>query len=294
MRQMRLWLGVGLVAVAAATLGFSVDVAATAPSDAARMGSPATTSTASGRCSKAEAIAVVKRLHLGEADFVPNPVWAVICGAFMGPGSQTMVVSLASGGASIPFAGWAVFRLSGGVWQLVMRRIDGAEVSAAGSDIRETVSVLRPGDQHCCPTGGTRSRIWHWNGTRFTASAWKQATKGEPERKGFYSPSRNIACGMFDDSSVRYVECQSRVPPQKARMDARGRVTICRDRTPNVNNDCNLGDPGEGVIPVLPYGKQITVGRFRCQSLQIGIRCTVIQSGKGFLINRDGVRRVGL
>ena len=118
--------------------------------------------------------------------------------------------------------------------------------------------------------------------------------KGEPERKGFYSPSRNIACGMSDDSKFRYANCQSRVPPQNVTMDANGRVSICRDPTPNNStNECNLGDPGEGVIPTLAYGKQIIVGRFRCQSLEIGVRCTVIKTGKGFLINRNGARRVG-
>lgn len=73
-------------------------------------------------------------------------------------------------------------------------------------------------------------------------------------------------------------------------MDAGGRLTICRDR--GTRNRCNLGNPGEGT-PTLSYGKQITVGRFRCLSLQIGVRCTVIRSGKGFLISRAGVRRVG-
>lgn len=140
----------------------------------------AATSTISGRCSKAEATAVVKRLHLGEADFIPNPVYVVLCGAFVGPGSQVMVASLASGGTSVPFEGWAVFRLAGGAWQLVMQRKDGAQVSAAGSDIRETVNISRLGDPRCCPTGGAKSRLWHWIGSRFVASPWKQVTQGKP------------------------------------------------------------------------------------------------------------------
>ena len=253
---------------------------------------PHAESAASAACSKAEATAVVKRLGL--RDISPtNPVYKVLCGAFTGVGSKTMVVSLGGDGASTGMVYWAVFRGSGSDWQFVMKQRQAAVLTAAGSDIREEVSIFRSGDSRCCPSGGTRSRIWHWNGSSFTASAWKQATKGEPEREGFYSPSRNIGCGMFDDSEYRYVNCQSRNLPQNVTMHASGRVTICRDHTPNdVNNDCNLGDPGEGVIPVLSYGKQITVGRFRCQSLQIGVRCTVISSGKGFLINRDGARRV--
>jgi hypothetical protein len=97
---------------------------------------------------------------------------------------------------------------------------------------------------------------------------------------------------MFDQTGNRFVRCQSRVPPQVAMLYPSGRVTICRNPA-NGENVCNLGDRGEGPIEVLPYGRQITVGRFRCQSLQIGIKCTVIKSGKGFLINRDGVKRVG-
>jgi hypothetical protein len=44
--------------------------------------------------------------------------------------------------------------------------------------------------------------------------------------------------------------------------------------------------------PTLAYGKQISYGRFRCLSLGSGVWCIVIQTGKGFLINRDGVTRV--
>jgi hypothetical protein len=77
-------------------------------------------------------------------------------------------------------------------------------------------------------------------------------------------------------------------------MGVGGRLTICRDHTPNDEyNDCNLGDRGEDPVRRLAYGRQITVGRFRCLSLKLGVRCTLIQSGKGFLINRAGVKRVG-
>jgi hypothetical protein len=204
-----------------------------------------------------------------------------------------MVASVAAPTGCGGSIGWAVFSFSGGEWHLVMNQRNGAFLSAAGSNIRERVGAPRPGDPPCSPSAW-KSRIWHWNGSRFVAGPWEQVGKEEPARRGFYSPSRNIACGMFDDSSYRYVNCQSRVPPQNVTMYASGRVTICRDPTPNnVANECNIGDPGEGVISVLAYGKQITVGRFRCQSLQIGVRCTVIRSGKGFLINRDGVSRVG-
>ena len=235
---------------------------------------------------------MVKRLGLNDPT-VAKPVYQVLCGSFAGPGSRVMVVSIWGPGNTGP-AEWAVFRWHGNTWQFLMKQSAAASITAAGSDIRQTLPVYRPSDSRCCPSGGTKTRLWRWNGTRFVATAWKQATKGEPEPRGFDSPSLNINCGMFDQSGGRYVRCQSRVPPQTVTMDAAGRLSICRDRTPNdTNNDCNLGDRGEGPIHRLAYGRKITVGRFRCLSLEIGVRCTVIRSGKGFLINRDGVSRVG-
>ena len=284
---------IALLALVLASLGLAAGSPSAVGGHPSSAAAPAATS-ASGHCSKAEAGRVATRLHVGVDPVLGRtPIFRVLCGPFLGSGSEAMVASVAvpmGCGGSI---GWAVFRFAGGEWQLVLNQRNGAFLSAAGSDIRERVGAPRPGDPPCAPSAW-KARTWHWNGSRFTASPWKQESKGEPPRRGFYSPSRNIACGMFDDSSYSYVNCQSRVPPQNVTMHASGRLTICRDPTPsNVTNDCNLGDPGEGVIPVLAYGKQITVGRFRCQSLPTGVRCTVIRSGKGFLINRDGVSRVG-
>ena len=58
-------------------------------------------------------------------------------------------------------------------------------------------------------------------------------------------------------------------------MDARGRLRICSGSEAR----CKLGNAGEDV-PVLAYGRQITVGRFRCLSLRSGVRCTVIRIGR--------------
>lgn len=131
----------------------------------------------SGRCSKTTALQVATQFHVVVDPSLLNPVGQVLCGTFVGPGSQAMVVSLSSGSCQ-PTAGWVVFRLAGGTWQLVLRRDNGADLAAVGPDIRETVWVVRPNDSPCFPTGGTRARIWHWNGTHFTASTWKQVTKG--------------------------------------------------------------------------------------------------------------------
>jgi sugar lactone lactonase YvrE len=133
----------------------------------------------SSLCSRAAARQVVERLHLGDAGDpnLSDSVGQVLCGAFVGPRSRAMVVSLAAPSCGRT-AGWVVFRWAGGAWRLVMTRNNGADLAAVGSDIRETMWVLRPRDAHCFPTGGMRARIWHWNGTHFTASTWKQVTKG--------------------------------------------------------------------------------------------------------------------
>jgi hypothetical protein len=223
----------------------------------------------------------VKRLRLGDP-FATTPVFKVLCGSFAGPGSQTMVASLL-GEANTGMIGWVVFRRIGGEWQLLMERRGAAELTAAGADIKETVAIYRAGDPRCCPSGGDKSRIWHWNGTRFTASAWQQPTK---TIEAFHAPNQ-IQCVMVDDGRRAFVECWAFPLEQKARLNARGRLTICRGSA----DRCRYGDIGDR--PRLAYGRQITVGRFRCESLRIGVRCTVIKSGKGFLINRDGIKNVG-
>lgn len=108
----------------------------------------------------------------------------------------------------------------------------------------------------------------------------------------FYSPSRNISCEMNDGRPgvAGGVYCQSFMRPQSVKLGRDGRLTICRDQS--IKTTHCLGDPGEHT-PVLAYGRQITVGGFRCRSAQAGVTCTVISSGKGFRIARAGVRAVG-
>ena len=142
----------------------------------------------------------------------------------MGPGSQTMVALLASGGASNPFGGWAVFRLAGGTWQLVMEHAGGGRITAAGPDIRETVSVMREGDSHCCPTGGTKARLWHWNGTRFTAGPWKQVTPGAA------APSRGVQAALQDAVRQHRLRLRIRHEMPRAFVSAGSRAGSSRRR----------------------------------------------------------------
>ena len=284
------------------TLGFGLAAVLAAGAFASAGGSAA-----AADCSKAEATVVVKRLRLGYADYLPNPVYQVICGAFMGPRSQTMVALLASGGASNPFGGWAVFRLVGGAWQLVMERTGGGRITAAGPDLRETVWVMREGDSRCCPSGGSKARLWHWTGTRFTPGPWKQVTPGAappavPGFSGFFKlPSGNVVCGYGYGSKIprAFVHCRiksglkPRPRPERPGcfttddvfLGATGRTTTGRTICPGEPE----GDAGvlvyEGVARVLGYGKTWSGGGLSCASAVSGLTCRN-KSGHGFFLSR--------
>jgi hypothetical protein len=236
-------------------------------------------------CSAQAADELVKRLGLSDPE-VTNPVFKVLCGAFTGPGSQTMVVSLLGPG-STGMIDWVVFRSLGGEWQFLMKRHQAAALTAAGSDIREKVSIFRPGDSRCCPSGGTKARIWHWDGTRLVAGPWKQVT---PPRSGagtrhlyvFTSPSRNILCRLGDEGLAN---CLTVRPPLAVDLSHNGRMSVCR------GSRC-IGTGKFGSVPTLGYGKKDAYAGYVCRSQKVGVTCTDAKSGKGFLINRSGVSRV--
>jgi hypothetical protein len=239
-------------------------------------------------CAKATALQLVEQ-HRLDAFLSPNPVQQVLCGPFTGPGSEAMAITIAAP-TCWGIQRWAVFRFNGGTWQLVLDRIEFVfqPLVAVGGDIRVRTPVFRPGDARCFPSGGSQARTWHWNGTRFVVGPQTQVTPGTAQtRAAFHSPSGNIECGIRDERGSAVVECWTFRPPQKARLSPTGKLTLCRGSEAR----CKLGNIGEE--PTLRYGRQITVGRFRCVSLKAGVSCTVIRSGNGFLINRDGVRRVG-
>jgi hypothetical protein len=66
-------------------------------------------------------------------------------------------------------------RWAGRAWKVVLKQKHGADLAGIGTQIRETQFVFRSGDSHCNPTGGTRSRTWHWNGRRLVAGPWKHS-----------------------------------------------------------------------------------------------------------------------
>jgi hypothetical protein len=229
-------------------------------------------SAVSGRCSRATATALLLLVHVGEP---PRPVGQVLCGHFVGPRSTAMAASGVTPGCGGTI-GWAVFRRVGTVWRLVMLRNNGARLDALGPRIRETHFVLRPGDPHCFPTGGTVSRVWHWTGRGFTHTAYRRSGAM------FVSPSRNLWCVI----SLFSVICQSTVAPHTATLTNGGRLRTC------TGTACFTMGSQPASAALLPYGRALSVGGFRCQSQPAGMTCVLRRTGHGFTIDRTATTRV--
>src|SRR3954453_13968382 len=226
-----------------------------------------------------------------------TPVNTVICGPFVGAGSQAMAATVAvPTGCGFSIA-WGVFRLGGGAWHLAMQQHNGVlkleslPLSDGGADIRTTQGFPREGDLACSPSR-MRAQVWHWNGASFAASSYSITSLLE----GFWSPvkpARRLWCEMADTSQLHSVACQFGYPGQRrafrAVLNTTGVMPVCKERQHRRCVGC-ICDEGRG--PTLAFGQHMDIGRFRCQSLPAGFRCTVISSGKGFLVTPRRVSRL--
>lgn len=101
----------------------------------------------------------------------------------------------------------------------------------------------------------------------------------------FHSPTGNIQCEVAGNGDVRgtYAYCQTFKRAKSIRLRRSGAMRVCR------GIGC-LGNGPENAF-TLRYGRSVTVGPFRCTSLERGMRCKVIRSGHGFLISKQRIRR---
>ena len=250
---------------------------------AAAYSSAARPATANSPCSKTAAQGLVH-----------DQVAGVLCGPFVGPGSQAMVV-LVTNGTCLPSLDWSLFRRVGTSWQSVPLGPHGGYASvpprAVGNQIEETGDIHRPGDPLCNPTGGTLTRLWHWNGHRLAAGPWRRTRAVQPTRHAtFYWPGRRISCEMSDDptrSIPSGVYCRFESGTHAVYLTPNGTISPCSGGQGQCVGSVPVG------TPVLGYGRQIVVGRFRCRSERSGVTCTVAKTGRGFRINASGVRRLG-
>jgi hypothetical protein len=276
--------------------------------DTPRPGFSPSRSSAAGTCSEAEAQALARRYRLGDSTY-NYPVGQVLCGPFTGPQSNAIAFSFHYYGC-IPTSGFAVFRFDGSDWQLVLKRPDVAvSLSKAGSDIREKVSVFRKGDPRCVPSGGTRARVWHWDGTRLVPSAWKQLTppkKKQPPAGGFKTPTGNIFCNYEygvapSGRNVPFLYCaiKSGIKPPAPRKGPRctralwpgirrtGRAFWSGSTCPG--NDEAQGPVAELARTILRYGKSWRWNGMQCSSAFTGLTCRN-QSRHGFFMSSARTR----
>jgi hypothetical protein len=160
-----------LVAAAVALLGLvgSSSAAGNAPFIAGAPGAPA-----QADCSHATANGLVNQARINYFG-LQNPVQQTLCGAFTGEGSHAMAVTIAAP-TCWGIQHWAVFDFKGGSWRLVMDQPAYLlpPLRAVDDKIKETVAVHRPGDPRCFPSGGKRSRVWSWNGSKLVPGPWEQ------------------------------------------------------------------------------------------------------------------------
>jgi hypothetical protein len=256
---------------------------------------PASAQHGSAQCSRAAALETARRIHYRATDDVQG-VAAVLCGAFAGQGSQVMVASF-FGPGNVGLIDWAIFRLASGEWQLVLTRHEAARFAAVGTDIRETMDVYRSSDPRCCPSGGTRSQVWHWNGSRFVGSGWRYSKPQGPTSPGgassklfsFESPSRNIWCATGDEDKAF---CVTKDPLRSVVLTHDGTFVICSSGCSSALR-LNFGP----TVPVLAYGHSNLQGGYLCKSEMTGMTCTDTLAGtghgKGFTINRAGITKIG-
>jgi hypothetical protein len=239
-----------------------------------------------------------------EPDTNPRVVDTVYCGAFLGPGSEAMVVVIASQGGCEGVMGWRLFTQASG-WQSVGELNSAPHVRVDGTTVIERREVHRRGDWYFCggPTGGEQERNWTWNGTALAPGTWTQTVPARPKGEVYFAPRDRtkyvgvlfygarvpVVCSMLDGQRLSYVSCEYlRAPFAKVKLTASGRPRICRGQrciTP--------GNPGiDDLEPPLKTNRSVAIGRFRCRAERTRMRCVVIDTGKGFVLGRTGPRAV--
>lgn len=209
----------------------------------------------------------------------PGEVLGGVCGAFLGPGSRAMGVVL-RGRQCAPNRIWTVLVLSDGAWHHVTGpwddgpRIDGLQ--KVGDDIREEQPVFRAADHGCVPTGGSRARLWHWDGTRLKAGAFHRRQRPDPRPRAFRVFGGALACSMRDDHHAHRVLCGGR--PFGVRLNDVGGVDRCHCRRPRAAR-------------TLPAGHGVIVGLFACDATTATLTC-VFANGRGFALTAAGHLRI--
>jgi hypothetical protein len=107
--------------------------------------------------------------------------------------------------------------------------------------------------------------------------------------KGFVSPSHNIGCVIGKSGArcdIRHHSWRTPPKPKSCELDYGGGVAV--DKRGEADFIC-AGDTTLEAGPVLGYGQSTRSGRFRCTSLESGMRCLNTRNGHGFLLSKQRV-----
>jgi hypothetical protein len=109
---------------------------------------------------------------------------------------------------------------------------------------------------------------------------------------GFQSPSGNIGCSISKRLGVRcdIREREWSVPPKPRSCDFDWDGSLNLDKRGKAKFLC-VSDTVFGLGGTLPYGDQISRGRFTCKSRTTGVRCVNRRNGHGFRVSRQSVKR---
>jgi hypothetical protein len=151
-----------------------------------------------------------------------------------------------------------------------------------------TIPAVPAANQHLCIKRATSGPGYRYESSGTGTTPAKPAAGSDAR---FYTPSRNISCEIFDDGGAQAdVGCLMINPQASVNLGPDGHADICQHRA---NGHCT-GNFGEGPsFRQLPYGRSVSVGRFRCSSATTGITCIVRATGKGFFMSVQLVRPVG-
>ena len=107
----------------------------------------------------------------------------------------------------------------------------------------------------------------------------------------FASPSGNIGCIMTRAGVRCDIRERDWTPPPKpasCELDWGSGVSVGRHGRASI---VCAGDTTLGASRHLAYGDAERLGRFRCLSRRVGMRCVNRRNGHGFLLSRERLRR---
>jgi hypothetical protein len=116
------------------------------------------------------------------------------------------------------------------------------------------------------------------------------------DRTAFHSPSGNVGCQISPTSVRCDIDQRDWSPPPRpadCRLDFGQGIAIGLGEPAHfvcAGDTVRVLPPYGGAGEPLAYGEAITAGSMRCESVESGMTCRDVGSGRGFWISREGYR----